>query len=741
MHLRRFLAGVTALAALSTPAFSAPLSDGHAPSEVEQGSLPSLPISRGPASGPLADGNGNGLSDGLERMLAARGSGERVDVVATFTGPVDFPALGRAVGAFDLRHEFTLIDGFAATMTAGQARALASAPGVFRIEQDFLVGANLEAARVDFGVEALALDPLTTGVTGAGVGVCVVDTGVDGSHEQFNDEVALTSKIVAFVDLIGDVNGAFHAAPYDDHGHGTHVSGIAVGDGTGSTLGARLRGVAPGADLYAAKVLGVDGFGADSIVIQGVEWCADQPGVDVINLSLGNVGSSDGLDALSLTVNAVADAGKIVVIGAGNAGAAPFTIGSPAAAQRGIAVGAVAEWSADPADPLAGQWYSPGVYPAPFSSRGPTQDGRIKPDIMAPGHSIASAISDPLNIWGCGAGCYGVLSGTSMASPFVAGTVALMLEAAVAPMTTEEVLQILANTAQDRGPVVGKDNDWGFGLLDVYAAVAAAQGLVGVTPTAFPVASADSDSVPDNGSTLIPIEVTDSSMPLAVAVMSDGAISRTGWKPDLEARLLDGSGQPFLMANPLYPWLSTEPFMAVPGTESTCPAGIECGAVGRQETVWLQAPAPGSYFLEVFPFDGWPNNGTGGSFAYATSNGTTGPEVIAPLAASAGADQTVIDTDGDGQEVIILDGSGSTGDIDSYAWAGEGMTIPAGMTSYVTLPHGTYTIDLAVDDGLGGTSADSVTVTVGSQSKKGGGKGGGGGGGGKKGGGPKNKSH
>ena len=197
-----------------------------------------MPVNRpAAAGGVLADENGNGLSDGLEQMLATLAPGHRLDVVVTLSGPVDFPALGRAVGVFDLRHEFTLIDGFAATMTVGQARALAAMPGVFRVEEDFSVSATLETARRDFGVESLVANPATTGVTGSGIGICVVDTGVDAGHEQFIDETDGATKVLDFQDFIGDINGVQQPLAYDDHGHGTHVSGIAAGDGTGSELG------------------------------------------------------------------------------------------------------------------------------------------------------------------------------------------------------------------------------------------------------------------------------------------------------------------------------------------------------------------------------------------------------------------------------------------------------------------------------------------------------------------------
>jgi len=736
-----FVAGATT-GLIATTASAAPLDAGPelgtpaqaGPLAAASPGLSNIPAAAASPASSLADLDGDGLSEGLAARLAALEPDESVDVIVTFDAPGRVAVAQAAVGPFTIHQEFRRIDAVAATMSATQARALAGSTGVLRVEEDVEMRVTMAAARRDFGVDQIrAVGEPTVGVTGAGVGVCVVDTGVNGQHEQFTDEGTGASKIVGFLDLTGDWQGMFHTEAYDDNGHGTHVSSIATGDATGgSGYAADFGGVAPGAALYVAKVLNSEGVGDDSIVMQGVEWCADQPGVDIINLSLASGGSSDGRDALSLLVNRIVEEGIVVVAGAGNSGAAEQTIASPAAAAGAITVGAVAEYSAEPNS----TWYSAGIYRAPFSSRGPTKDGRIKPDIMAPGVTIGAAFISRLDVTLCDLRyCYVVSSGTSMASPFVAGTVALMLHADPL-LTPNEVREILYMTAHDSFPSAGKDNETGFGLVDAYAAVRGAMGLFG-GETTFPVDTWGEGSVPDNAATIIPLRVLDLDKPLAVTVIIEGRLSRTGWSPDLEAQLLDADGNPFLVSNPLYPWLSSEPFVPTPGTESTCPAGEECGSVGRQETVHIAPPLADAYQLKVYGFDGQPNRGKGGNFRFEISSGTTDSQLVltepqGAVAADAGADQSYPD-DGSGIATVGLDGSNSTGAIAAYQWSdATGAAVGEGMFATLDLPIGTHELTLTATDLNNISSVDTMTVTVGGSTKtNGGGKSGSGGGGSK----------
>jgi serine protease AprX len=541
----------------------------------------------------LTDRDGNGLSDGLQERLAGLPPTAPVDVVVTFSGRGDTEGARKAVGPFKVKEEFRIIPGFAATVTAAQARALARAQGVFRVEEDFQVSAMLDASRNDFGIDAV--QGWSAGLDGTGMVICVVDTGVDAGHEQLDN-----GKVAAFTDFVGS-----RMDPYDDHGHGTHVAAIAAGHGTGSGNAGAFHGVAPAAWIYAAKVLDSTGSGSDSDVIAGVQWCAEQPDVDIISMSLGTTGSSDGQDSLSKAVNNAVGAGKVVVVAAGNSGDGLQSVGSPGAAEQAVTVGAAAEWSS----PSGAPNHSDGVYLAPFSSRGPTADGRPKPDIVAPGVSVTSARA------GTTSG-YVTWSGTSMATPFVSGALALALQAHPG-LSPGELKSILLSTARDRGPA-GADNDWGAGLLDGAGLVAAA-GSLAAGPTPFPKSERMTGTVPDSGEATFTFEITEADLgiPVAVAVtiLDGGPVCLYGipaycdilggwaWAPDLDAELTLPSGSVIA---------------------STCPLGNECGSMGRQETLHylpVNSGGIGTYKLRIYPFADDADGAAGGRVAVDLSRG------------------------------------------------------------------------------------------------------------------------
>jgi len=242
-------------------------------------------------------------------------------------------------------------------------------------------------------------------------------------------------------------------------------------------------------------------------------------------------------------------------------------------------------------------------YLAPFSSRGPTLDNLIKPDICAPGHSITAAKAGTAN-------GYVTFSGTSMATPFVAGTIALGLQAG--PMSPTQVRQNLEYTAQDRG-IAGKDNDWGAGLLDGYAFVAKSKGETGYEPTVFPAYRRISASVGNYGlwTYSFPIPAADLGIPIGAAITIDGQSKCTlflfgicfaaQWDPDLDSRLIDPNGAVL--------------------ADSNCLADDECGGIGRQETLHAMPTVAGTYTIQVFPASDSGNQGKGGSFFLDLSTG------------------------------------------------------------------------------------------------------------------------
>jgi serine protease AprX len=596
---------------------------------------------------------------------------------------LDVRAAQAAVGDFGVRQRLPLIGGFSATLTDGQVRSLAHRPGV-RVEKVTTVHVTDDGTSHDFGVNAARVD--RPGLDGTGVGICIVDTGVDPNHEQ------IAPRAVTFHDFIGTATTA-----YDDQGHGTHVTAIAAGDGTGGSSAATFMGVAPAASLYAAKVLDSSGSGPNDVVVAGVQWCASQPGVRVISMSLGDPDlASDGLDALSQAVNAAAAGGDVVVVAAGNSGDLPGTINSPGAATGAITVGAVSDYSS----PAGTDRHDDGIWLAPFSSRGPTTDGRLKPDLSGPGVSVRSAQA------GTTSG-YVTYSGTSMATPFVAGTVVLGLQANPAATPTQ-VKAALASSALDVG-APGADNEYGAGYVDVRAFVDTLTSTATVRHTDFPVQQVANGTVPNYGSTDVPIVVPADGLgvPLAVSLVINGqpkcyyGCLIIEWSPDLDMQLLNPGG-------------------AVVADSRCALDGLMC-VTGRQETIGYVPTAAGTYTLHVWADTGSNNGGKGGTFVADISHGPVGtstpppPPVNTAPVANAGPDKTYVVRGKKTTASFTLDGSLSSdadGDPLTYGWTLGGVTVGSTAKVSQTKGIGTYTYVLTVSDGRGGTNSDSVVVTV-----------------------------
>lgn len=250
--------------------------------------------------------------------------------------------------------------------------------------------------------------------SGTGVVVAVLDTGVDGSHKELSGRVLPGRD---FVDENGD-------ARRDPNGHGTHVAGIiaAASDGTGMT------GVAPAATILPVRVLGPDGVGDDAWLALGIVWAVDN-GADILNLSVGGAVPSTLLED---SITYALDRGVLVVVSAGNDGAFSNQPSYPAAYASAFAVGAT-----DVSDRRS-----------MFSNTGNYLD------VAAPGSWIRST-------WPGGG--YQLLSGTSMAAPFVSGAAALVLERT--GLTGRDLATRLAGSAIDLGPS-GPDAEFGSGLVN-----------------------------------------------------------------------------------------------------------------------------------------------------------------------------------------------------------------------------------------------------------------------------------
>jgi serine protease AprX len=548
-----------------------------------------------PAGGArLTDSDGDRLDDALERRLSRSERTTRHAVVVATDGSLDLAGARRVAGSFSVGRRLEIVGGFSASLTAGQIRRLASTPGVLRIDHDAVIRATMDAARADYGANAARAN---LGLTGAGITVCILDTGADPNHEQ------LDSKSIVWQDFVGTA-----ATPVDDHGHGTHVASIAVGDGVGGPNAARFGGVAPAAGLWVGKVLNAQGSGAESGIIDAIDWCVDSPEVDVISMSLGSELASDGSDVLGIAANNAVASGKIVVAAAGNAGDTPDSMRSPGAASDVIAVGAASSWSA-----AAGAAnHSNGIYLAPFSSRGgPTFAADQKPDVVSPGVNVRAADANT------GSG-YTTLSGTSMAAPFTAGSIALALEAWTGSQPTPAAVRdAIEATAEDRGPA-GKDPDWGAGLIDVLALTSQAAGVSG--ETGFPAHEHLSGTVPDSGEWTHAFEIgpDDLGVPIAASIVLDGSCEDFfgfgclfGWAPDIDAQLVDPAGE----------LLDVSVCAAI---EADDPSPGPC-AIGRQETLHAMPTVAGTYLIRLFPFDG-----LGGAFDLDLSTGPAGDGTTPP---------------------------------------------------------------------------------------------------------------
>lgn len=308
-----------------------------------------------------------------------------------------------------------------------------------------------------------AEDIWALGHRGAGIRVTVIDTGIDPTHEAFKNADGST-RVAMFVDYTQGLT-----TPYDNHGHGTHVAGTSVGSSlyNDPTFGVfQETGVAPEATLTVAKFLDGGGSGSFANAVNSLNWSFMVAQADITSNSWGASGCSSSAHPVMQAVRTTTDAGMLNVFAAGNSGSGAGTIGSPACSESALSVGAV-----DASYAIAS-----------FSSRGPCSDteiggpSRICPDVVAKGVAVRSAIprsgagnADPSG--------YKTWQGTSMATPHIAGAVALAEQMKrvytgtgwdTSARAEEEVFKL---TALDLG-AAGEDNTFGWGhaqLLNIYA--------------------------------------------------------------------------------------------------------------------------------------------------------------------------------------------------------------------------------------------------------------------------------
>lgn len=345
----------------------------------------------------------------------------------------------KQAAAFDDEYDIEVMQRFvAARLTRSETEVLAGSLGDTANRAVRRIWKNAKKrALIDVSISTLQVRPAHNAYRSLGADIhwAVLDTGIYRKHPHFKDAGQGKSNIAATYDC--SQAGPVTAGPAEDrHGHGTHVAGIIAGHL--KTADIDLSGMAPQALLHIYKVLDDAGDGRDSWIIKALDHIAEtnekagRVVIQGINLSLGGPFDPSsyacGHSPLCSELRRLWRQGVLVVIAAGNEGYTtlvseegdiaanmPLTIGDPANLEEGIAVGSVHK-------------ESPHIYGGSyFSSRGPTADGRQKPDVTAPGERILSCRHEPLGRKYTRENLYVEMSGTSMAAPHVSGLLAAYL--------------------------------------------------------------------------------------------------------------------------------------------------------------------------------------------------------------------------------------------------------------------------------------------------------------------------
>ncbi len=432
------------------------------------------------------DGDGNKLDKTLSGRAGKSGTSR---VIIRLKPGSDASSEVKKLGG-KLGRKLGSINGQVIELPNGALRTLAERSEILSLHDDRPTGGELNRAAVTVGARAVQTD---FGYNGAGIGVAVIDSGITSYHHDLtylgSSSLVRTlagQRTTGFVDF---VNG--QTTRYDDNGHGTHVAGIIAGNGLDS-LGARA-GIAPAAHLVGLKVLDAQGRGVISNVIAAMEWVIANKAthnIRVVNLSVGAaVTESYNTDPLTLAAKRVVDAGIVVVTAAGNLGknaAGNLQYGgitAPGNAPWVLTVGASShQGTVSRLDDIM----------ASYSSRGPTAiDFEAKPDVVAPGTGMVS-LADPASLLYATKSQlllkgslfstikpYLSLSGTSMAAPVVAGTVALMVQAnpSLTPNMVKAIVQYTAQQYPDYNALTQ-----GAGFLNTRGAVQLARFFKNAQP-------------------------------------------------------------------------------------------------------------------------------------------------------------------------------------------------------------------------------------------------------------------
>jgi serine protease AprX len=436
------------------------------------------------------DRDRNAIDDRLDEKISEGPLTQRTGIFIDYLTAPKQQDVDRLLN-FDLevKYVYNLIETICArNVLITEIEAISKLPGVVMVEYEDEVWGYLDVGSPTVKARpSLEYSPNTVwdmGIFGTDISVAILDSGVDDgpapapppyhmSLDDMDDDILTTDdpKFIAGVDVTKSVyiiDGSYNP---DDGviGHGTHCAGVAVGTGGGS----EFIGVAPQSRLVDVKVMENWGSGVMGEVIRGIEWVVehqDEFNIRVMSMSIGANYNSDGNDAASQAVNTAVDSGLIAVVAAGNGGS--NTIGPPAAADKALVVGALNDHNTiDRSDDNV--WGSSNVGPRADDGDADHSD-EMKPDVLAPGVNIMSAKSDTT-------GTNIQFSGTSMATPHVAGVIALMLEANpnLTPQEVKDILHATAEMPEGIEPSTEYDDvynyAYGWGFIDAYKAVRMAQ--------------------------------------------------------------------------------------------------------------------------------------------------------------------------------------------------------------------------------------------------------------------------
>ena len=371
-------------------------------------------------------------------------------------------------------HTYHLIDSIAGSVHVEDIVTLSKLPGVVMVELDGILQVANSDVKDVHGVWGIYEE---TGYDGAGSVIAIIDTGIDDEHlgldDLDDDNTTDDPKVIAFFDAINNASVTDGSTePYDGNGHGSHCAGTTAGTGAPTY---EHTGMAPQAQLVGVKVLSDSGSGSFAQVLLGMEWTVEKRhdfNIRIASMSLGGFGAiewtQDEEESVNRMANEMVRNGIALFIAAGNS-AVSAQIGTPGSAEDVITVGALDKDTAI----------------AIYSSQGPTEEGRIKPNIAFVGSSVMSVEANTVS-------GYEPLSGTSMATPGAAGVAALMYQANpdLTPFDVRNIMQetstyrvchyMAANEAcpEDAIPKNRQNNVYGHGQVEALPSVMEAANRV-----------------------------------------------------------------------------------------------------------------------------------------------------------------------------------------------------------------------------------------------------------------------